>query len=83
MLLGFPLIVAGVHLGAEEEIELKKSGQVQEEAVGYQADVILATKLKSGTPGSTKTGATDHCFVYAYLIVIFVGHNNLKIGKII
>ena len=37
------LVVGDIHLVAEEEVELGDGGQVEEDAVGNEADVILST----------------------------------------
>ena len=39
------LVVGDIHLVAEEEVELGDGGQVEEDAVGNEADVILSTLM--------------------------------------
>ena len=39
--------IVGIHFGAEKQVELEQGGQVQEEAVGDEADVVLAAILQS------------------------------------
>ena len=45
--MSFDSEIAGIHFGAEEQVELEQGGQVQEEAVGDEADVVLAAILQS------------------------------------
>ena len=47
-----------IHFGAEEQVQLEQGCQVQEEAVGDEADVVLAAVLQPVGPRATQTGHT-------------------------
>ena len=44
-----------IHFGAEEQVQLEQGCQVQEEAVGDEADVVLAAVLQPVRPRATQT----------------------------
>ena len=43
-----------IHFGAEEQVQLEQGCQVQEEAVGDEADVVLAAVLQPVGPRATQ-----------------------------
>ena len=45
-----------IHFRAEEQVELEQGGEVQEEAVGDEADVVLAAVLQPVGPWTTQAG---------------------------
>ena len=51
----------GIHFGAEEQVQLEQGWQVQEEAVGDEADVVLAAVLQPVGPRDTQASLARAC----------------------